>query len=159
MNFERNYDNFDKFVQNHIIPNKKIIFEISEDMNLGLISTDTLRYIQKKGYSISIDDFGAGVSKLADVLSGELTTIKTDRSLLPMEKSNDNKVDAFYTIIKAIEATGTTVCVEGVETLEQLEIAIDAGCKQAQGYYFSKPIPKDQVIDFIKNFNYSNYIK
>ena len=131
--------------------------EISEDMNLGVISIETLRYIQDRGYAISVDDFGAGVSKLSDVLSGELRTIKTDKSLLPSKKANDKKIAGFYTIIKAIKASGSTICVEGVESVDQMEMASDAGCRLAQGYLFSKPIPKEEVIDFIENFDYSKY--
>lgn len=158
MIFEQSHEKFDQFVENRNIPINKISFEISEDMNLGLISIETLRYISNKGYSISIDDFGAGVSKLSDVLSGELKTIKTDRSLLPINEKNDEKTQAFYTIIKAIKASGTKICVEGVETETQLNLAINAGCKLAQGYFFCKPMPKDKVVDFVINFNYSDYI-
>ena len=134
-------------------------FEISEDMNLGVISIDTLSYIQNKGYSIIVDDFGAGVSKLSDVLSGELRVIKTDKSLLPSKIANDKKIDGFYTIIKAIKASGSTICVEGIETIPQLEMSIDAGGRLAQGYLFGKPMPKDEVIEFIRNFDYSQYKK
>lgn len=160
MIFERNAENFNNFVEKRIIPIDKIVFEISEDMNLGLISIETLRNIQNKGYSISIDDFGAGVSKLSDVLSGELKIIKTDKSLLPGKNVNDKKANAFHTIIKAIEVTDTAIiCVEGIETISQLNLAINAGCKLAQGYYFCKPMPKEKVIDFIKNFNYADYFR
>ena len=155
MIFEKNNSRFDEFVKNRVIPIEKSVFEISEDMNLGVISIETLRYIQTGGYAISVDDFGAGVSKLSDVLSGELKAIKADKSLLPSKKANDKKIVGFYTIIKAIRASGSSICVEGVETKEQLEMAIDAGCRLAQGYLFSKPIPKEEVIDFIENFDYS----
>ncbi len=157
MIFERDKKKFDIFVENRIIPVDKIVFEISEDMNLGLISMDTLRYIQNKGCSISVDDFGAGVTKLSDVLSGELRSIKTDKSLLPSKKTNDKKTDGFLTVIKAIKASGSAICVEGVETKSQLELSIEAGCKLAQGYLFCKPIPKDKIIDYINNFDFSNY--
>lgn len=159
MIFEKNNKRFDSFVKNRVIPIDKTVFEISEDMNLGVISIETLRYIQNRGYAVTVDDFGAGVSKLSDVLSGELRVIKIDKSLLPSKIANDKKIDGFYTIIKAIRASGSTICVEGVETIDQLEMSIDAGCKLAQGFLFSKPIPKDEVIDFINNFNYSRYKK
>lgn len=159
MNFEKDNSLFDRFVENKKIPTEKIVFEVSEDMNLGLISIETLRYIQNKGYSVSVDDFGAGVSKLSDVLSGELKTIKTDRSLLPIEKSHDKKASAFYTIIRTIKASDTLICVEGVETLQQLKLSRITGCNYAQGYLFSKPMPKEEVIEFIKNFNFSDYLK
>jgi diguanylate cyclase (GGDEF)-like protein len=158
MLFEKSKKKFDELVQSLVMPTSKVIFEISEDMNLGYISMSTLRYIQSKGYSISVDDFGSGVSKLSDVLSGELRTIKTDRSLLPEKNTKDKKTAGFLAIIKAIRASGSTICVEGVETKSQLELSINAGCKLAQGYIFSKPMPKDQVLDFIKNFDFSKYI-
>ena len=157
MSIERDNKMFDTFVANRTIPIDNIIFEISEDMNLGLISIETLRYIQQKGYNITVDDFGSGVSKLSDVLSGELKRIKTDKSLLPSKKVNDKRIKGFYTVIKAIQASGSTICVEGVETVEQLEISIDAGCKLAQGFLFEKAIPKDAIINFINTFDYSIY--
>ena len=157
MIFEKKNTMFDNFIKDRVIPFDKVVFEISEDMNLGLISIETLRYIQDMGFSISVDDFGAGVSKLSDVLSGELRTIKTDKSLLPSTESPDNKIKGFNTIIKAIKASGSSICVEGVETVSQMVLAQNAGCSLAQGYLFSKPIPKEQVIEFVKNFDYSNY--
>ena len=159
MGMERDNKMFDMFIDCRTIPIENIIFEISEDMNLGLISIETLRYMQKKGYNITVDDFGSGVSKLSDVLSGELKRIKTDKSLLPAKMNNDKRVKGFYTVIKAIQASGSVICVEGVETVEQLEISIDAGCKLAQGFLFAKPIPKEEVIPFIESFDYSNYKK
>ncbi len=159
MMFEKDNTKFDRFVKKRVIPIENSLFEISEDMNLGVISIETLRYMQNKGYAIVVDDFGAGVSKLSDVLSGELRTIKTDKSLLPSKKTNDKKVDGFYTIIKAIRASGSTICVEGIETIEQLEMANDAGGRLAQGYLFEKPMPKEKVIDFINNFDYTKYKK
>lgn len=158
MLFEKSKKKFNDLVKPLVMPSNKVIFEISEDMNLGYISMSTLNYIQNKGYSISIDDFGSGVSKLSDVFSGELRTIKLDRTLLPTETNADQKTIGFLAIIKAIKASGSIICVEGVETKSQLELSINAGCELAQGYLFSKPIPKDKIINFIKNFDFSKYI-
>jgi diguanylate cyclase (GGDEF)-like protein len=159
MSMERDNKMFDVFVQHRKIPIENIIFEISEDMNLGLISIDTLRYIQQKGYNITVDDFGSGVSKLSDVLSGELKRIKTDKTLLPSSDSKDKRTKGFHTVVQAIKASGSTICAEGVETVEQLEMSIDAGCRLVQGYLFAKPFGKEQVIEFIETFDYSEYTK
>lgn len=156
--FERNYQKFDEFVKNRIIPKDKIIFEISEDVNLGIISQGTLEYIQSKGYELTIDDFGSGVSKLTDVLSGQLLAIKTDKSMVPLSTSEDKKYKAFNTILKAINASGSNVCVEGIETPEQLDISIKAGAKAVQGYLFSKPFPSDKLLEFLKSFTIQDYL-
>ena len=118
-----------------------------------------IEHLKQYKCKVGVDDFGAGVSKLSDVLSGELRVIKTDKSLLPSKIANDKKIDGFYTIIKAIKASGSTICVEGIETIPQLEMSIDAGGRLAQGYLFGKPMPKDEVIEFIRNFDYSQYKK
>jgi EAL domain-containing protein (putative c-di-GMP-specific phosphodiesterase class I) len=157
--FEYDYERFDKFVENNKIPKNKLVFEISEDINLGVISEETLSYITEKGYDLAIDDFGSGVSKLTDVLSGKLQSIKTDKGMLPLCKKDTKNVKAFSTIIKAVNASGSKVCVEGVETTEQLEIIIKAGSTSAQGYLFAKPLSYDELIDFIRTFDFDKYQK
>jgi len=157
--FEYDYERFDKFVENNKIPKNKLVFEISEDINLGVISEETLSYITEKGYDLAIDDFGSGVSKLTDVLSGKLQSIKTDKGMLPLCKKDTKNVKAFSTIIKAVNASGSKVCVEGVETTEQLEIIIKAGSASAQGYLFAKPLSYDELIDFIRTFDFDKYQK
>lgn len=157
--FENNYLKFDEFVKDRVIPKEKLIFEISEDINLGIISAKTLEYIKNQGYSLSIDDFGSGVSKLTDVLSGQILAIKTDKSMIPASVNETKKWRAFNTIIKAINASGSKVCVEGVETKEQLRIATKANVTSVQGYLFSKPVPYNDLVAFVSKFSYVNYKK
>ena len=156
--FENNFKEFDAFVKNRVIPVNQIVFEISEDVNLGIISIDTLNYIRKQGYGLTIDDFGSGVSKLADVLSGEIQAIKMDKSMLPNTIKDDHKLAAFNTIIKAINASGSKICVEGVETKEQLKISMNAKVSSVQGYLFAKPISFEETVAFIKEFSFTNYM-
>ena len=135
-----------------------MVFEISEDINLGVISNETIDYISAQGYNLIIDDFGSGVSKLSDVLSGKLAAIKTDKSMLPKNKDDMKRLQGFNTIIKAVNSTGSTVCVEGVETYEQLELSKDAGCRVLQGFLFGKPMSLDDIIHYINTFDFNDYI-
>ncbi len=151
--FETDYSKFDKYISSNIIPKENIIFEISEDINLGIISSKTIDYIKSKGFKLVIDDFGSGVSKLSDVLSGELFAIKTDKAMLPKSMKETKRLKGFNTIVKAVNSTGSKVCVEGVETFEQLEIAQNAGCELLQGYLFNKGEALDKTIDFINHFD------
>lgn len=157
--FEQNNLLFDQFVENNNIPKENLMFEISEDINLGVISNATLKYIKEAGYNLVIDDFGSGVSKLSDVLSGKLLAIKTDRSMLPKDFKDVQKLKGFNTILKAIHAAGSFVVAEGVETSEQLEICKNAGVNTVQGYLFAKPMPFNEVIEYISTFDYSDYEK
>ncbi len=155
--FERNNSKFDSYTENLQIPHNRVVFEISEDTNLGLISEDTINYIQSKGFNIVIDDFGSGVSKLSDVLSGKLLAIKTDKSMLPSDLSDGHRLKGFNTIVKAISATESKVCVEGVENIDQLRISHNAGCDLVQGFYFARPMPLEDIIEYVQSFDYSKY--
>lgn len=157
--FEKNFSKFDTYIKDIIIPVDKVIFEISEDINLGIISNETIEYIRDKGFSLVIDDFGSGVSKLSDVLSGKLLAIKTDKSMLPINKDDTKRIEGFNTIVKAINSTGSKVCVEGVETIEQLEISLEAGCEILQGYLFGKPMSLEEIILYINNFDFNSIIE
>lgn len=156
--FESNHHLFDDYINSIEIPKEHVIFEISEDINLGIISNETVEYIKQKGFRLVIDDFGSGVSKLSDVLSGKLLAIKTDKSMLPVDKKDVKKLQGFKTIIKAINSTGSMVCAEGIETKEQLHIVKDSGCSLMQGYLFSKPLSLDELIEYINSFDMSQYI-
>lgn len=155
--FEEDFTKFDDYISNNIIPIDKLTFEISEDINLGLISDETLNYIKSKGFSIVIDDFGSGVSKLSDVLSGKLHAIKMDKSMLPNNKNDISRLKGFNTIVKAINSTGSVVIAEGIETKEQLQLSKQAGCTILQGFLFGKAMSLDDIVDYIKTFNFSTY--
>ena len=157
--FEQDFASFHNFIGNNKIPKENIVFEISEDINLGIISNQTIENIKNAGYNIVIDDFGSGVSKLTDVLSGKLYAIKTDKGMLPEGLSDTKRLQGFNTIIKAINATGSRVIVEGVETSEQLKIVEDSGCTILQGYYFARPMKFEDVVVFIETFDYTKYIQ
>ncbi len=156
--FEKDASKFNDYVKELVIPKEKMVFEISEDINLGVISNETIDYISAQGYNLIIDDFGSGVSKLSDVLSGKLAAIKTDKSMLPKNKDDMKRLQGFNTIIKAVNSTGSTVCVEGVETYEQLELSKDAGCRVLQGFLFGKPMSLDDIIHYINTFDFNDYI-
>ena len=56
------------------------------------------------------------------------------------------------TITTLATSLGLSTTAEGVETLQQLELLRDLGCTEAQGYYFSQPVPADKATDFIRKF-------
>lgn len=156
--FEQDASAIDTFLGINIIPRENIIFEISEDINLGIISSSTLEDIQNRGYHLAIDDFGSGVSKLTDVLSGKLYAIKTDKGMLPKNLTDTQRLHGFTTIVRAVHSAGSNVIVEGVETKTQLDICLKAGCKLMQGYLFGKPMSFDEIVNYINTFDYEAII-
>jgi diguanylate cyclase (GGDEF)-like protein len=101
---------------------------------------DQLVRLRAMGISIALDDFGTGYSSLAYLWKFPFDTVKIDRSFVA-EMNLDPKAGA---IVKTIVALGRTldltVTAEGVETPAQARALSEAGCDQAQGYLFSRPL-------------------
>ena len=102
------------------------------------------------GYSFSLDDFGTGYSNLVRIASLPLNIVKLDKSFTWTENSEDLKIILENTI-NMIKKMNMKIVVEGVETEEMLKRFKDLGCEYIQGYYFSKPLPEYDFINYIKD--------
>ena len=102
------------------------------------------------GYSFSLDDFGTGYSNLVRIASLPLNIVKLDKSFTWTENSEDLKIILENTI-NMIKKMNMKIVVEGVETEEMLKCFKDLGCEYIQGYYFSKPLPEYDFINYIKD--------
>lgn len=113
-----------------------------------------LNQIRELGVHISIDDFGTGYSSLSYVKDLPVNTLKIDMSFIrDIEHSEESKAIVFA-IIKLAETLDMNVIAEGIENEEQLDILVDNGCSNAQGYLFSKPLIADEFKKFIQTYNY-----
>lgn len=130
---------------------RQIDFEITEtavtsDFEKAL---ETIKALKALGSGVSLDDFGAGYSSLSHVRSLPLDKIKIDRSFI-VDIAN-SKIS--HDIVKSLQALcddiGIVCVAEGVEDAEQVAALASVGCKVAQGYYFSYPIPDTDVGDYL----------
>ncbi|MEP0943978.1 MAG: EAL domain-containing protein [Rhizobiaceae bacterium] len=109
----------------------------------------TVKDIQEHGFSIAIDDFGKGFSNLSRLASVPVDVIKLDRSLVN-EAVSDKRVHVITeAAIDMSHALGSKVVVEGVETLEEVTMAEQAGADALQGFYFSKSLPVDELVEWL----------
>ncbi len=114
---------------------ESIFFE-NEELLVG-----TIRKLQQDGFSISLDDFGAGYSSLNMLKDLSIETIKLDRGFFnEVIVTPRGKTVVAHTISLA-KALNINIIAEGVENQEQAEFLLDAGCPFAQGYYYSMPVP------------------
>ena len=127
---------------------------VMQDVNLSITVLECLRDI---GVRISIDDFGTGHSSLAQLKNIPLHELKIDKSFVSdMLEDNQNEAIVRATIELA-HNMGLEVCAEGVEDEKTLRYLSDAGCEQAQGYYLSKPVPSDYLIDWLQKYKAVSY--
>lgn len=114
---------------------------------------ETLRRIHDLGVSISIDDFGTGHSSLAYLAQLPVDQLKIDRSFV-MELTNPGSGAAVVNaIIDLGHALGVEVVAEGVETPAHVEMLTEMGADVGQGYVFARPLPADEVADFVRRLH------
>ena len=130
-----------------------IEFEVTESqiMQNPEKSIEILKEINKLGISISIDDFGTGYSSLAYLKKLPINKLKIDKSFVDNLPSDLEDVAIAKTIINLCKSLNLNVIAEGVETKEQKDFMLENGCKLIQGYYYSRPIPADEMLLVLKN--------
>ena len=111
----------------------------------------TLRYIKDFGVRFTIDDFGTGYSSLAYLKKLPVSGLKIDKSFVQnMEVDRDNAV-IVRSIVDLGHNLGLNVVAEGVETYDANAMLKDFQCDEAQGFYYSRPIPAYAITDFLKH--------
>lgn len=145
-------DNYVKIADKYHIDRSKIDLEITEsatiDSNIDIMKI--LINIKEKGFIISIDDFGTGYSSLSLLQNMPIDILKIDKAFIKKSdlNSNNNMIDYITLIAKRI---GVKTIVEGIETKEQVEFIKKIECDMIQGYYYSKPIDKNEFENYLKN--------
>ena len=121
--------------------------ELTESMMMENVETtiETISAIRALGINLSIDDFGTGYSSMAYLKRFPIHTLKIDRSFIQGISENVDDAAIVEATIALAHALNLTVIAEGVETLEQLQFLEARQCEAVQGYYFSRPVPADQI--------------
>lgn len=125
------------------LPGQSIVVEITEGvlLNASSIIREQLRIFREAGMQVSLDDFGMGYSSLSYLQKFDIDNLKIDQTFIRnLARSSDDMALCKAIIIMA-HTLGMKVTAEGVETQEQCELLVEAGCDYGQGFLFSKPLP------------------
>ena len=98
------------------------------------------------GISMALDDFGNGYSALQCLFRYPIDTVKIDRSMMKQIQNSKENRQFLKTVIYACHQSGKTVCVEGVETEEELQVVRETECDYIQGFYFYRPQPPQALL-------------
>lgn len=130
------------------LPAKRLEVEITESMVMDDIekSSITLNALYLLGVGLALDDFGTGYSSLTYLRQFPLSTLKIDRSFITEMSANAEDIAIVRAVIALAHSLHLQVIAEGVEDEKQLKILQQEGCDQVQGYYYSKPLPLDDLI-------------
>lgn len=132
---------------------KYVGLEITESMLVEDVESvvDTLHRLVALGLEISIDDFGTGYSSLNYLKRFPVGKLKIDRSFVNDLTTDPDDAVIVKSIISLAHNLGMRVVAEGVENSDQLDVLNGMGCDFVQGYYFSKPLPSDQMEERLAN--------
>ena len=138
-------------------PNEYIEFEVTESL---LITNedeaiDVIKKLKEMGFLIAIDDFGTGYASLSYLNRFPFERIKMDRSFIKdYPESDDGSIAKLF--LNLAKNMNIEIVAEGVETLDQLEFLKQHDCSIIQGFYYAKPLPKDDLLAYIHDMNDSN---
>ncbi len=102
------------------------------------------------GIGLCLDDFGSGYANLNTVMQLPFSAIKLDRSLLSKICEDPRSANFYHSIVSSFQNMGFHVISEGVETDAEVKLLSDYGVDMIQGFYFSKPLPPEKLLDLLE---------
>lgn len=148
--------NFIESIQNILeryhLSAKSFHIEVTERTVMNSATETVAKFVKLKqlGFKLSIDDFGTGYSSLSYLVRFPLDYLKIDRSFIQHIGLLDEKQAIVDAIIQMSHRLQLKVVAEGVEQVQQVKILRELGCDIIQGYYYSKPLPLDELFEFIE---------
>jgi diguanylate cyclase (GGDEF)-like protein len=132
---------------------EQIELEMTESVVMGDVAgvRSVIAELRALGVRVSLDDFGTGYSSLSYLKHFDVDALKIDRTFVN-DLPHDRGDAAIVTAVVALgHAMGLRVVAEGVETAEQVEVVKRLGCDEMQGFYFSKPLPPEQLGRYLRD--------
>lgn len=126
-------------------------FEITESVVITNFSNNNaiLNELMEMGIEIALDDFGTGYSSINYLRRLSINTLKIDKSFVDNIEESSIDRTILSNLMQMANEVDIDVIVEGVESKGQLEVLKEIGCTQIQGYYFSKPLPLNEIEEFL----------
>jgi diguanylate cyclase (GGDEF)-like protein/PAS domain S-box-containing protein len=140
------------------LPTSAIKVEVTESAFISEPekAIDKMNQLKALGIKLSLDDFGTGYSSLSYLRSLPLDVIKIDRSFISNIGQNNADEAIIEATINLAENLGMSCVAEGAETKEQIDFLVSRKCHYIQGFFYSKPLPSNQIISLLK-MNVSEY--
>ncbi|MBE6900855.1 MAG: GGDEF domain-containing protein [Ruminococcaceae bacterium] len=138
-------------LEKYNISSDKINLEITETAAARAHNEmkNNLDKLSDAGINFSLDDYGTGYSNMRRVIQLPLKIVKLDKSFVD-EQHNPKMWIVLQNTVKMLKDMNMEIVVEGIETEKMVEQFTALSCDYIQGYYYSKPIPEDEFVDFVR---------
>lgn len=107
------------------------------------------RELANMGIQLAMDDFGTGYSTFSVIQSLPVQVFKIDKSMIDGIDGDSKARSIVQAMIVMAHSLNQQAVAEGVETADQAEVLRELGCDAVQGYYFSRPLPLDMLLDWM----------
>ena len=145
---------FMDILQRHQVKPGSFCLEITESaiMDDPIRAQQTLERLHAMGVDLSIDDFGTGYSSLAYLKKLPVDELKIDKSFVLNMENDIGDTKIVRSTIDLGHNMGLRVVAEGIESEAVWRLLAALGCDQGQGYFMSRPIPGDKLVEWIRNW-------
>jgi len=109
------------------------------EVNVDVGARESLGEVRRRGVKIAVDDLGAGYSNLKYIADLEPEVVKLDRGMIAGIKGGSRQYRLLQSIVTLCRQQGAMVVVEGIETKDECQAALDSGAEYGQGYFFARP--------------------
>ncbi len=139
----------------HKVNHNQLELEITESLIMKNVEKkiSLLNTLSSTGVQIAIDDFGTGYSSLSYLKTLPIHTLKIDRSFINDISDDENDMAIVSAIISMASKMGLEVIAEGVEQENQITLLQNEGCNLIQGFYYTKPLPKNDFLTYLNAQN------
>jgi EAL domain-containing protein (putative c-di-GMP-specific phosphodiesterase class I)/ActR/RegA family two-component response regulator len=144
-------DRVEALIKECAAPPDALSFEVTENvaMNNPQATTDILARLRLKGFTLALDDFGAGHSSLKVLRQMPFSTIKIDQSFIHDLITSEESLAIVKSVVELARALNVDVIAEGVETKEAAHLLKNLGVTGLQGYYFGPPLPLNRTLSWL----------
>ena len=142
---------FEILSETHLEPGS-LELEITESvlMKRADVAASILKTVREKGVRVAVDDFGTGYSSLSYLRKFPVDALKIDQSFIRQISTSGEDTAIVIAIMGMAKGLNLRVVAEGVETAEELAFLAAHRCDEAQGYYFSDPLPAERLAELLK---------
>ncbi len=148
------FEGVDDMVERAGLPAESLTLELTESALIDTAVPGLLARLKRVNERLSIDDFGTGYSSLVYLQRLPVVEIKADRSFVTTLGTTPEDAVIVHSIVDLAHNLSLSVVAEGVEDAETMEMLVGWGCDAAQGYYFSRPLPADELVQWLETSDF-----
>lgn len=151
-------ERIERIINKYNLNPEQINLEVTETAasNSADVMNINMQNLVERGIAFSLDDYGSGYSNINYIINLPFHLVKMDKGIVWSAFDNKKAETVLESSVSMIQKLNLKIVAEGVETKEQMDALTNMGCEFLQGYYFSKPLPEKEFLEYLDNEHKKN---